>query len=514
MRQSHLILSNAAIMWISRVFMLVPQLILVPFLIRNIGEAGYGVYALVWSLMMSIEQLQLSLQQGVVKYSAGFLAQGRMDEVNKVVSTSFVYAIFLAVVACAGTLVAASFYKGPSGQIGFALFVVSIMVLFIFPLTPYIAVIQARQRYYVDAIAETVSKYISLLAVVIWFRMVAPSVEALIIIMAGTLFLSRLAQVPVAYRLVPGLRNRPGAFDRHTFRLIVSFGSVIVLLSLCIAANTTGIRWLMGIMASTSFVAHLAIILMPAALLSQIVQAMTLTIMPATSAYDATEDYRMLRELLIRSMRYSSILVLAGVIVAALLMRNVLGVWVGSDYEFLGGYALAIFCSVAFLMSTSSAHHMLKGMGKLKLSILNSVVGLVIVPITLILAVFLIWRNPYIAVMVGIATGNIVYGIMQIGFGMKAVHADFRDLFMRAYGQPIVVAAPVFLIALCLVTYGGIEGLLGRTLVSGVAVMLFFVGSYLFIASAAEQQQWRELMQLALNRFYVIQGKAVGRKWS
>ncbi len=501
-------------MWVTQVFQLFPQLIFVPYLIGTIGEAGYGVYVLVWSLMSSIEQLQLSLQQGVVKYSAAFLAQKRQDEVNKVVSSSFVYSILLAVLACAGTLVTAEFYSDSSFQIGTALVVVSIMVLFIFPLTPYIAVIQARQLYYVGAIAQTISKYLSLLAVVVWFRMANPSVEALIIIMAGTLFLARFAQVLLAYRLVPGLQNRLSAFDRRTFRLIISFGSVVVLLSLCVAANTTGIRWLMGILVSTSFVTHLAIILMPAMLLAQMVQAMTLTIMPATSAYEAIGNYRILKELLIRGMRYSAILVLAGVIVAALLMRNVLGAWVGSDYEFLGGYAFVIFCSVAFLMSTSVAHHMLKGMGKLKLSLLNSAVGLVIVPIILIMCVFIIWRNPYIAVIMGIATGNIVYGMMQIGFGMKAVHADFRDLFIRAYGQPLAVAVIVFPLAYSLVFFGGIEGLLGRVFVSLLAVILFFVGSYILIASEAERQQWRELRQLILNKLLAIRGKVVVRKLS
>ena len=34
--------------------LLFPQLILVPFLIRTIGESGYGVYALVWPLLMFI----------------------------------------------------------------------------------------------------------------------------------------------------------------------------------------------------------------------------------------------------------------------------------------------------------------------------------------------------------------------------------------------------------------------------------------------------------------------------
>ena len=298
MRQSHLILFNATLMWVSRLLLLVPQLILVPYLLGTIGESGYGVYALVWSLIMSIEQLQLSLQQGVVKYSAGFLAQGRMDEVNKVVSSSFVYSILLAVVTCAGTLVAAAFYNDPSSQIGSALVVVGVMLLFIVPLTPYIAVIQSRQRYYVGAIAETISKYVSLLAAVAWFGMVGPSVEALIIIMAGMLFLSRLAQVPIAHRLVPGLQNRPSLFNGVHFRLIATFGAVIVLISLCLAANSTGIRWLMASLASTRFVAHLAIMLMPGILLTQIISAISITVMPATSAYEATGNRQMLQELL------------------------------------------------------------------------------------------------------------------------------------------------------------------------------------------------------------------------
>ena len=52
MRQSHLILVNAAVLWASQILLLVPQLILVPCLIGTIGEPGYGVYVLVWSLMI------------------------------------------------------------------------------------------------------------------------------------------------------------------------------------------------------------------------------------------------------------------------------------------------------------------------------------------------------------------------------------------------------------------------------------------------------------------------------
>ena len=507
MRQSHIIVINAAIMWATHVFLLVPQLILVPYLIGTIGEAGYGVYALVWSLMMSIEQFQRSLQSGVVKYSAGFLAQGRMDDVNKVVSTSFVYSILLAVVASAGTLVAAAFYKDPTGNIGSALVVVGIMVLFIFPLTPYIAVIQSRQRYYVGAIAQTVSKYISLLAVVIWFYTIGPSVEALIIIMAGTLFLSRLAQVPVAYRLVPGLQNRPRLFDRGHFRLISAFGATTVLASVCLAANSTGVRWLMDALESTSFITHLAIMLMPGLLLSQIISAITITVMPATSAYEATENQRMLQELLIRGMRYTAILALAGLITTSLLMRNVLNVWVGPNYLFLAPYVQILFAGQAFILNTSISHHMLKGLGKLRSVVFIYAFGLVIVPIGLILALFHILHNPYVAVTAGLVAGHLVCGCLQIGFCAKAVHVDLRGVFIRVYAQPLIVAAAVSLVALGIVAASGIDGLIGRASVSVLAIVLFFCGCYAFVATAAERQQVNELIQLATRKVTMLIGQ-------
>lgn len=506
MRQSHLILSNAAVMWATQVLQLVPQLILVPYLIGTIGESGYGVYALVWSLMISIEQLQSSLQQGVVKYSAGFLAQERIDEVNSVVSSSFVYSIVLAGIACAGMLVAAAFFKDPSGQISSVLVVVGIMILLIGPTTPYIAVIQSRQRYYVGAIAGTVAKYGSLLAVAAWFHMVKPSVEALIIIMAGSIFLARLVQVPVAYRLVPGLHNRLSLCNRQHLRLIISFGGMVVLIGLFLTLNSTGVRWLMNALASTAFVAHLAIMLMPSGLLSGIVEAMTITAMPATSAYQATENYPMLQELLIRGMRYSMILLLAGLLTAFLLMRNVLGVWVGGDYVFLAPYALALFAGNAFMLSTSISHHMLKGLGKLRAVVLIYLIGLVIVPVGLILGVFHVFGNPYIAVTVGLTAGQMVCGCLNIRFCIKAIHASLRELFIRVYAQPLAVVtmigAPVFGI----VTFIGWDGLVARILLSVLAVLLFFGGCYASISTVSEQQEIKVFYRMLVDRMAAIQG--------
>ncbi len=502
--QSNLIITNASIMWTTQILQLFPPLILVPYLIGTIGEIGYGVYALVWALMVSIDQLEKSLQSGVVKYSAAFLAQGLNNEINKVVSSSFVYSLFLGILACAGVFVAAVFYNDPSGQIGISLVVVGIMLLFIVPLTPYIAIIQSKQRYYVIAIADTLSKYISLLVIIIWFSIARASVEALIIIMALMLFFSRLAQVPIAYRFVPELRNNPRLFDKASFRLIVAFGSTTVLASACLALNTTGIRWLMDALVSTRFVAHLAIMLMPTMLLSQIIGAMTITVMPATSAYEATGNKRMLQELLIRGMRYTTILALAGLFAAVLLMRNILNLWVGPDYVFLTPYVVALFVSGVFLQSTSTAHHMLKGMGKLRIVVFIYLIGLVIVPFGIILAVFNIWHDPYLATTVGLVAGYMVCGCLQIGFCFRAVQTDLRCLLMRAYEQPMISATIVCIATFCVITIFDFDGFLARIIISIIAILLFLGSVYFLFATTAERQQIEELMQLAMNKIKAI----------
>lgn len=512
MRQSHLILSNALIIWATRILSLIPQFILVPYLIGTIGEVGYGVYALVWSLTMSINLLGDALQEGVVKYSAGFLAQGHIQEVNRLVSSSFVCSIVLAVLVCAGILVAASSYDEFGTQVASTLTVVGIAVLFMVPLIPYLAVIESVQRSYISAVATTVSTYTSVATVVIWFDLMTPSVEALVIIMMVMLFLSRLAQMPIAYRLVPGLHNRPGLFDIGSFRLIILFGMAMILVSACLAANATGVRWLMGILVSPSFVAHLAIMVMPGSLLSQIIGAMTITIMPATSAYGATGNQQMLKELLLRGLRYTTILVLAGLLVAGLLMRNVLSAWIGPDYVFLAPYALTLLVGMAFMQCTSIAHHVLKGIGKLRAVSFIYLTGLVVVPMAVILIVVETWTNPYIAVTTGLTVGYLVCGFLQVGVCIRAVQIDFREVLMRSYTQPLLVAAPVYLGAFGIVTISGITDFIGRTGIASIAIVLFFGGCYALIATTAERQQLKEMIQVAKNKMVPVQIKRMLRQ--
>lgn len=486
---------------------LFPQLILVPYLINRIGEGGYGVYALVWSLLASIDQLEKSLQSGVVKYSAGFIAQQRMDEVNKVVSTSFVYSIFVGVVVCAGVLAAAISYNTIDGDLSIALGIIGLMLLLIIPVTPFIGVAQSRQRYYVGAIADTASKYASLVVVAAWFAIFGPSVEALIIILAVTLFISRAAQVPVAYKLVPGLRNHISLFDKNSLRTISAFGGATVIASLCLALNSTGVRWLMSEVVSTTFVTHLVIILMPTLLLSQIIGAMTVTAMPAASAYATTGRQGALNQLLLRGTRYTVMLSLGIVLCAMIAMADVFKVWVGQEYEFLTPYALLLLSGGALMQSTSVAHHMLKGMGKVNIVVFVYFFGLVAVPFALIVSLLYMQEDAYLAVSAGLSAGYIVTGVLQILFCGNAVNAHLGSLLVQSYAKPLAAASILYLVTILISSVVDIDGTLWRISVAVCIALAYYAVCYLLIASVREREEINKLSGLVAGKVVALVGR-------
>lgn len=500
MKQAHLIAVNTLIIWGTTVLQMIPPLIMVPFLIRSLGDGGYGEYALIWSLLLAIEQLETSLQSGGIKYGAAYLAQGRVDELNKVLSASFVFSLGLGIVSALAVVLAGFAGFGSSRSMTASLAIVAVMMMGLAPTTPFLGIIRAKQRHYVNALAGVAAQFAGLALAFLWFRFVGPSVEALIAILAATLLVSRLAQLPLAYRLVPGLRNNPRNFDRATLRTIVVFGSTIVLISLFLVANSTGIRWLAGLMISTTFVAHLAIFLMPGTMMAQVVQAMTITIMPAASAYEASENRVLLRELLLRSTRYTIVLVSAGLVAGLLLVRDGLRLWVGSRYEFLDVYVLLNMAGVAILMSASCAHQMLKGLGALRSVATAYAVGLVAVPAAIFVGARMAGVSPYAAVSAALLAGNATAAVLQLRACARLVELTWRELLRRAFLEPL---APAFAglglvgVAFVLVGFGNLPA---RAAAAALAVAVTLGGFYGVVARADERRMVKEFVRMVRDR--------------
>jgi O-antigen/teichoic acid export membrane protein len=496
-------------MWASRVLLLVPQLILVPYLIGKIGESGYGVYAMIWPLVMAIDQLVQSLQSGVVKYGAAFLSQKRHEDVNKLLSSSFVFCACLGVVACVAILAARAFSSDLPSGMDPALVIMAVLALLVVPVTPYLGIIRSTQRFYINAIADTCARYLALGLIILWFSIGKPTVMALVAIMAITLLLARWIQIPFAYRFVPSLKNRVNQFNIGILKTIAAFGGAVVIISLCLAVNNMGLRWIMGAVVSTAFVAKMVIIIMPAMLLSQIIRAATATIMPAASAYHAVGKKDLLNELLMRGMRYTFILLFVALITASLLMREALDLWVGPDYRFLAPYALAVFAGYAFVMFASVSHNILKGMGKIIVVMLSYLAGFVILPVGITLGLLSASQNPYMALVTGLVVGYLVTGSVQIGCCAKVLDTNVWTLLFHVGVQPLGIALPISAIAVAATYLPGFDGFVQRVCIAVLGVLVFLGGYYALIATPAERRQVKEIFIWARRRLLPARGPFV-----
>ncbi|PWT99251.1 MAG: hypothetical protein C5B51_27510 [Terriglobia bacterium] len=84
-------LRNVLWSWMGVAFAMFAGLILSPFMIRRLGEEGYGIWALVFALIDYYDILDFGFRSAVVKYTAHYRATGELDQVNTVINTALVY---------------------------------------------------------------------------------------------------------------------------------------------------------------------------------------------------------------------------------------------------------------------------------------------------------------------------------------------------------------------------------------------------------------------------------------
>ena len=508
MQQSHRLIYNTFILWLMRVLRLIPDLLLLPLILRQVGQDAYGVYVLAWSLTVVVELAQVGLSTAVVKYGAACFAERRMDELNRILSAACAYCLAVGVLGCLVISLLAQLSRGGlwmSSHAGteagsFAFFMVGLTVLVTVPVSPYLGILQAMQRHDLAAVVQTGTQYLRLLLVLVWFAVMGPSLESLMIGSVLAFATRSWLLVWLAYRLVPGLHNRITQIRREVLWRLFSFGGMILLCTGCTALGDTGMKWMMGCLVDTSFVAHMSILLLPAQLLSEIVAAMTLTVMPAASQCCALAQGAVMKELLVRGTRYVALAGAAATVAAVFALRPVLAAWLGSGYVFLSGYALVVLSSAAFLMSTSCAHHVLRGTGHLGLSLLNSVVGIALVPPVVAAVGTCISGRPYGALVVGVSLGNIVYGVMQIVTCSAVVGVPLREVVLRSY-VPVLCSAGVICLGLLSVEgcfgVGGVGEQIAKGMVASILCGLVFC---ICFSTSAERNLLKEGVLLAVRR--------------
>lgn len=483
--------------WTTGVFLAnaVVMFLLSPFILARLGQASYGIWAIVISLTGYFGFADLGIKPAAVYFVARHDARREPDEVNRFANTAFVVfaacgaLVFLAALACAPWFTG-WFHVGAeaAGEARAALLVTSASIALTLPLHAYSAVVVGKQRYALTSATDLVVLAAKTTAILLALSQ-GGGILALAWIAFGADVLEMGTKAWLAFRIEPALRFAPRLSDRTRAKGLFSFGgaAILVNLSQILVWKTDAlvIGATMGVAAVTVFDVGSKIPFYARSLTG----AASRVLAPAATRLDATGSTGEILGMLARSSR--AMLFVSGAMIAYLLSVGApfLAKWQGEAYRGGAFDVLAVLAIGAIgPIAAQPFEHVLYGARRLlplaTLSILEGVLNL---------GVSLALVGPL--GVVGVAIGTTVPGLLVRlvalpAYGVRAFGGAFLPFALRTWTVPLVACA---LTTLGMRTFVARDAALSWPALLGLAVaaQLVFLGIAWSLAKASPRA-WRE----------------------
>ncbi|MBM4335366.1 MAG: hypothetical protein FJ108_05535 [Deltaproteobacteria bacterium] len=344
--------------------------LLVPFLLHGLGDAAYGVWALVGSVFAHSVVFQLGLASAINRFVPVRLASGDHEGLRAVVSTCTAFLSFMALVVLALTLVLhqwlTQIFQIPPALAADARICVLVVggCAALGAITSAAgAVLSGYQRYDLMAgsrLSVTLVRSALLVALLMQgFGLVTVALlyglgELVVNALNLAFCLRLLPERPFALRAVDaGLLREMLGYGFNTFNYVL--GALLLL--------KAG-ELLIGIFRSAEEVAQYAIVSAAVLTLTTVIEAFCAAIKPAASDLDTHGDRTRLKQLLLLSQKYSLFLILPSAAFLLIMGREFLLIWTQKDFPLLPTALALVAAGHAVRLSQHSSFFVLVGMGE------------------------------------------------------------------------------------------------------------------------------------------------------
>jgi O-antigen/teichoic acid export membrane protein len=244
----------------------ISNLILTPFIIRNLGQSEYGLYMLIGAFVGYIAVLDFGLGNTVVRFVSKYRAENnKKDEENFLFSTFIIYSIISTVILILGValylnldIIFGDSLSLKEIEIAKVMFIILILNLALtLPMKSFTGIITAYEHFVIPRMF-TIARV--LLRVIFIFILLSLGYTAIAIVLVDALLNLLLMLVSMGYVFFNlKVRIKLHAFNKAVFKEIFSYSSLIF-----ISVVVDQIYWrighlVLGIVASTNDVAIFAI---------------------------------------------------------------------------------------------------------------------------------------------------------------------------------------------------------------------------------------------------------------
>jgi len=370
--KKHTFFINAFSNWATLGVEAILAFILTPIIIYHLGQAGYGVWVIIGSIIGYYGFLDLGVASAVMRYVARFSGEGDEREVKKIVSTAFAFFITIGVSIVVGTFllsdVLAKFIDVP--QQGLENFSLAIEILALsmairFAVSVFKITLIAHEMFMITNIVVTTSNLIRA-GLTFSFLYYGWGLLGVALSHLITVLLTEGVYVICCFRYISKFRIEIKSIDKGVLYKLVSFGGVTTVIAI-----TDTIRLNIDSLIIAKFVDMSAVgVFAVASLLVRyfvrlVVSAMGV-ITPRFAKLDKLGDKKELSLLFLRSLFICSLITF---LLAAILISfggDFLMLWVGHDFEssiqiliiLTVGHAVTISQTVGLnLMYALKKHH-------------------------------------------------------------------------------------------------------------------------------------------------------------
>lgn len=367
-------LRNIGSNWVLIALTIAATYFMTPFIIRTLGQDGYGTWTLITAMTGYMNLLALGVPMASVRYLAQDVAQRDLEQMNRTIGTCIGLYLMIggaALVIGAGlTLSFAVFFNVPAALqaeafIACALMAMQVSAGFI-GLLPE-GIMFAHHDFVARNLVRVAGVFLRL-CLTVGVLTIAGSLIALALVQVACLAFDFGASWFLVRRRYPGVRFSIGDFDRSVLRRIFSFSLYVLLLGagarLTFESDALVIGALQGVDAIPFYVVANSLIVY----VMDFVIAIAAVVSPMATTLSTSGRIEELRDMFLRWSKVAlSLTVMVGLFLIVLGPKFI-GVWIDSSFEGPSGPVLQILMisCLVFLPIRGVAIPILMGIGKPK----------------------------------------------------------------------------------------------------------------------------------------------------
>ncbi|MGQ0702391.1 MAG: oligosaccharide flippase family protein [Gemmatimonadales bacterium] len=353
-QQAPRVVRNVLSNWGTFAVFAVTNFFLSPFIVRQLGDSLYGIWAIIGSLVGYLGLLDLGVRGAVTRYMARYAALHEVGAANRLTSS----ALFLFTITSTAAVIGAAGFAGVApyvlridpthvGEARIALFLAGGVVATSLLAGVFGGILAGLHRWTQLNGLEVALEGLRVTAIVASLSR-GGGIIALALIQLGIGALRLVVYPALARRAFPEVRLRLASVNWETIRMIASFGAYAMLLHasgmLIFASDTIVIGAMLPVSAVTFFVIGSNLIEYTRRIVSGISQPLT----PLTSATDAVSEPEAVARLYRQSARLATLIVAPILVTFVLRGGTFIGLWMGESYRVTSGAVLAILAIVTF----------------------------------------------------------------------------------------------------------------------------------------------------------------------